>query len=216
MCGENSTLIARLGGDWGSSPRVRGKPRPHRRILGVLRLIPACAGKTLSSKSRARVTSAHPRMCGENTFPFSSCIEMLGSSPRVRGKLSEVLHAIRRVRLIPACAGKTSAAPPWPWTSTAHPRVCGENLTMGDTAADSFGSSPRVRGKLASGLTRLRIPRLIPACAGKTQTRHACSTPRAAHPRVCGENVVFSFLGSPPTGSSPRVLGKRRCRTLAE
>ena len=49
---------------------------------------------------------------------------------------------------------------------------------------------------------------LIPACAGKTDDPSRGALNSGAHPRVCGENVVFSFLGSPPTGSSPRVRGK--------
>ena len=49
---------------------------------------------------------------------------------------------------------------------------------------------------------------LIPACAGKTASFTIASTPRSAHPRVCGENAARSVSTSSSPGSSPRVRGK--------
>ena len=50
-----------------------------------------------------------------------------GSSPRVRGKPGVRYDRLWTLRLIPACAGKTSQDGET-WTSRpAHPRVCGEN-----------------------------------------------------------------------------------------
>ena len=72
-----------------------------------------------------------------------------------------------------------------------------------------LGSSPRVRRKRHERHVHARVPRLIPACAGKTVWVCAAVFGIPAYPRVCGENhsnsndVVFSF------GSSPRVRGKR-------
>ena len=50
--------------------------------------------------------------------------------------------------------------------------------------------------------------RLIPACAGKTQSRELAAFYRPAHPRVCGENHTWAPEALPNTGSSPRVRGK--------
>ena len=74
---------------------------------------------------------------------------MLGSSPRVRGKLSDALEIERRCGLIPACAGKTTAVFELCAEDWAHPRVCGENFRL--------SSWPEHRAWL------------IPACAGKTR-----------------------------------------------
>ena len=46
VCGENDLAGADSQAEWGSSPRVRGKRRPHPRLRSPVGLIPACAGKT--------------------------------------------------------------------------------------------------------------------------------------------------------------------------
>ena len=71
------------------------------------------------------------------------------------------------------------------------------------------GSSPRVRGKPCSRTCRPRRARLIPACAGKTGGRPRRRAGRAAHPRVCGENLYEKYPDSAYSGSSPRVRGKQ-------
>ena len=91
----------------GSSPRVRGKPFDDRVKFTVCRLIPACAGKTSINRYSFHRLRAHPRVCGENGNPATPQASTCGSSPRVRGKLSERLGGAGFRRLIPACAGKT-------------------------------------------------------------------------------------------------------------
>ena len=70
-------------------------------------LIPAYAGKTLGPSSAARWLSAHPRVCGENRMNVLGGVSVLGSSPRMRGKLRLGLPVVAMNRLIPAYAGKT-------------------------------------------------------------------------------------------------------------
>ena len=127
VCGENMPLSGPLGPGRGSSPRVRGKRRAspgRRRSCG---LIPACAGKTPVSLPREAGSRAHPRVCGENVRGAREGPAHDGSSPRVRGKLTEWFSVGIPGRLIPACAGKTR--PTWSDATNraAHPRVCGEN-----------------------------------------------------------------------------------------
>ena len=131
-----------------------------------------------------------------------------GSSPRVRGKPRRAGGGFPPVRLIPACAGKTSCLSNWLISNATHPRVCGENF-CGCSAPDAdWGSSPRVRGKLrGSGCGRPR-PGLIPACAGKTPRRPLRPRRSRAHPRVCGENAPSLDALTVNAGSSPRVRGK--------
>ena len=54
------------------------------------------------------------------------------------------------------------------------------------------------------------LPRLIPACAGKTGGRPVRGFGFWARPRVCGENWVRTLRSLMRAGSSPRVRGKRR------
>ena len=107
-------------------------------------------------------------MCGENGAYAVHAPEFAGSSPRVRGKLGSSVSEAMSVGLIPACAGKTGGYFVAVDAGGAHPRVCGENVKLPASKSRISGSSPRVRGKpmWASGFMRVR--RLIPACAGKT------------------------------------------------
>ena len=70
--------------------------------------------------------------------------------------------------LIPARAGKTDALARRRKMATAHPRACGENRHVIQSAAPTPGSSPRVRGKHHLRPVKDASLRLIPARAGKT------------------------------------------------
>ena len=131
-----------------------------------------------------------------------------GSSPRVRGKPADLPEVRSQLRLIPACAGKTCPPPEDGHHHRAHPRVCGENVTVTIKENTGKGSSPRVRGKRPHSGSGTCTAGLIPACAGKTSLSPSPGTPSRAHPRVCGENPVWAVIGISWLGSSPRVRGK--------
>ena len=106
-CGENDGDSVCLQFGVGSSPRMRGKPRPSARTGTGGGLIPAHAGKTEIYEDEAATAAAHPRACGENAAVWKIGTRTVGSSPRMRGKLDAPLITIRSGRLIPAHAGKT-------------------------------------------------------------------------------------------------------------
>ena len=87
--------------------------------------------------------------------------------------------------------------------------MCGENSALMLLWPRGAGSSPRVRGKLPILRHQLTGSGLIPACAGKTNTRHDAVDGEGAHPRVCGENSALARKHVFEGGSSPRVRGKR-------
>ena len=209
VCGENRHTNAESRSDGGSSPRVRGKPHHGLRVRLPVGLIPACAGKTGGGLGGAGPHGAHPRVCGENTLVESGSTLRRGSSPRVRGKLGLTQTKVSARRLIPACAGKTSRSRGSACPGSAHPRVCGENDRAAPLDDEGKGSSPRVRGKPPRHPVGGAHPRLIPACAGKTWNGWGTALKPAAHPRVCGENLLDGDPPPPTTGSSPRVRGKR-------
>ena len=136
-------------------------------------------------------------------------MQAAGSSPRVRGKPLGARASRPRAGLIPACAGKTPAERRRTTTTRAHPRVCGENASIGSRLNFVAGSSPRVRGKLRERRWPPAGAGLIPACAGKTDSHPLPPRPRWAHPRVCGENAYPVVAVRLWSGSSPRVRGKR-------
>ena len=148
VCGENDSVVILCLSIAGSSPRVRGKRGDRERPCEVLRLIPACAGKTERGWKPFPHGRAHPRVCGENEDVIEERDRCAGSSPRVRGKPLLTL--------------------PGSVTGLAHPRVCGENLRASPQTTQVRGSSPRVRGKRGCHRGARSMRGLIPACAGKT------------------------------------------------
>ena len=171
-CGENYKAVAPSFSCPGSSPRVRGKRVFPHGLTYTPRLVPTCAGKTAHSSTTKAISSAHPRVCGENVISSLKLTVWLGSSPRVRGKPTSGRPRHPPPRLIPACAGKTARRFVDHWEYRAHPRVCGENLHLVTVDEAWAGSSPRMRGKRDRPSFELRPRRLIPACAGKTHPRN--------------------------------------------
>ena len=66
-------------------------------------------------------------MCGKNQNAKVVSSILLGSPPHVREKLANTAKHSRKLRITPACAGKTlvdlSAKPLY----RDHPRMCGKN-----------------------------------------------------------------------------------------
>ena len=133
----------------------------------------------------------------------------VGSSPRVRGKLSDAIPGASGKRIIPARAGQTGwtrpSAPPRP----DHPRACGANVADLVELVCEPGSSPRVRGKLVPNLRFGGDDRIIPARAGQTMSCLISLTSASDHPRACGANMGMTQKLKDKYGSSPRVRGKR-------
>ncbi len=114
---------------------------------------------------------------------------------------------MRQLRFIPAGAGNSSRSAHRMRVISVHPRGCGEQWLHHALICLSSGSSPRVRGTAEwCRLCRGQI-RFIPAGAGNRAKISASVTPRAVHPRGCGEQGEVGHLRSPEGGSSPRVRG---------
>ncbi len=85
VCGER-VICAPIWSGWaGSSPRVRGTPRPYTDARAGRRFIPACAGNASRPAAARKWGAVHPRVCGERLWAIARC----AWAPR----------------FIPACAG---------------------------------------------------------------------------------------------------------------
>ena len=146
-CGANVHTAYQLRFPAGSSPRMRGKRLHDRCHRQRGRIIPAHAGQTPAVPRVTRSWTDHPRACGANRVTSSACSNMVGSSPRMRGKLPDGHTVLEHVRIIPAHAGQTIACVWVPSTKADHPRACGANLSSFHTTCIGSGSSPRMRGK---------------------------------------------------------------------
>ena len=189
-------------------PRVCGE-RYTDSIFILLRcwFIPACAGNASRTAAARAPRTVHPRVCGERLVSGHDHYRIAGSSPRVRGTLKNNETFLKQDRFIPACAGNARNRNVLCLCGTVHPRVCGERFRLLCCYAGAYGSSPRVRGTLAStGLTAL-LPRFIPACAGNAPSSALQKSYSPVHPRVCGERPELDDDETYQRGSSPRVRG---------
>ena len=132
--------------------------------------------------------SDHPRACGANFLSRGDDHPVDGSSPRVRGKLTNEHKIISSGRIIPARAGQTSGLFHKWCRGSDHPRACGANSPNLVRKRKPIGSSPRVRGKRPLYRVRLCQVRIIPARAGQTPKTLNSAPSSTDHPRACGAN----------------------------
>ena len=114
----------------------------------------------------------------------------------------------RPERLIPAHAGKTPRVSAFIFMGWAHPRSRGENDALSGASSSWKGSSPLTRGKLARAERRRGGERLIPAHAGKTESRGDLDACLGAHPRSRGENSRCYYARVPYSRLIPAHAGK--------
>ena len=207
-CGANAPVDDLVECLVGSSPRMRGKHAGGAGHRVRRRIIPAHAGQTSTDVARSVVVSDHPRACGANLIAAVALILAFGSSPRMRGKRGGVRRRLWFGRIIPAHAGQTSRHPRIAVPATDHPRACGANVALSIRAIIGSGSSPRMRGKLASITRKTVSSRIIPAHAGQTIPIIHAAAPLSDHPRACGANTAGLDAQIPQYGSSPRMRGK--------
>ena len=147
-------------------------------------------------------------MCGEKCEMAASSKAMVGSPPRVRGKVCFFKGVYFKLRITPACAGKSMSSSPRSPNLSDHPRVCGEKAGREYRQMITPGSPPRVRGKAISANTVDGEWRITPACAGKSFPPSARRKISGDHPRVCGEKSEKAYIMLKVSGSPPRVRGK--------
>ena len=107
MRGEHVRAAVIAAVNAGSSPHARGARLGSCPLSASLRIIPACAGSTITARSLANFAGDHPRMRGEHADMSRPLAVSRGSSPHARGAPAAFDAAARQVGIIPACAGST-------------------------------------------------------------------------------------------------------------
>ena len=174
----------------GSPPHMRGKDFRVKGCPPDDGITPAYAGKSQSGLPFQRRCRDHPRVCGEKAVKPLLLYLVLGSPPRMRGKVVKCYIANCNQRITPAYAGKRKAD--------------------GRKGHTQSGSPPRMRGKGPKGLIFIPQPRITPAYAGKSDLLWSRQTARGDHPRVCGEKPGLQADHRAAWGSPPRMRGKVR------
>ena len=146
-------------------------------------------------------------MCGEHFIISARGLGKTGSSPHVRGALSQLQCPCRWLGIIPACAGSTRTLRGFRTGRWDHPRMCGEHYVHRPQLDWDVGSSPHVRGARCFATVFLDGFGIIPACAGRTEAAANHARSRRDHPRMCGEHTDVRAVEAAHQGSSPHVRG---------
>ena len=172
-----------------SPPRMRGKVHPAHHAEQGDGITPAHAGKSLPAVLKCPPTRDHPRVCGEKRRVRSWRALLLGSPPRMRGKvvLSSENPLCRGIT--PAYAGKSRSSARPHHSHRDHPRACGEKTEYRALVTAHQGSPPRMRGKVFIGQVCIAPKGITPACAGKSLRPDNNPSTSWDHPRVCGEKT---------------------------
>ena len=193
-----------------SSLHVRGADQAHDSCNRPSLVIPACAGNSVEALSGFARAAGHSCVCGEQRSAAMSVSLGSGSSLRVQGT-DRVRHAHGGgMRVIPACAGNSSASPAPVVGIPCHPCVCGEQCGWAKVHQRGSGSSLRVRGTVADNPSCHDLRRVILACAGNMPSARISKSLRKGHPCVCGEQPVMGRDALVGLGSSLRVRGTDR------
>ena len=162
-------------------------------------------GQRPAGRTGCGITPAYAgkRASGQKRFP-----SRLGSPPRMRGKAVCGIHVVQVDGITPAYAGKSLFDLFEVVVEKDHPRVCGEKRWQRHCRTASFGSPPRMRGKVKAEHGYNQATRITPAYAGKSA--HVLRGLQTVwdHPRVCGEKLHARSMASLFWGSPPRMRGK--------
>ena len=219
----------------GSSPRMRGSLTVVVAAAYDEGIIPAHAGLTAIRRAGQPERRDHPRACGAHVFNSPADIGGWGSSPRMRGSLSELSKWRMVRRIIPAHAGLTPRRSRGRRRIGDHPRACGAHHVAHSFYLIWMGSSPRMRGslsvQLAGGIVAGSSPRMrgsptkrrrsmrpmgiIPAHAGLTRPRSWMIACLRDHPRACGAHFQHLPQSRHVIGSSPRMRGSQLVKESA-
>ena len=191
VCGEHMITHTMSDLESGSSPRMRGTQfAPVAASIGR-GLIPTYAGNTCRTRLGTLLRRAHPHVCGEHLASSPKTPLGSGSSPRMRGTLAIMSACEGNKGLIPTYAGNTPEYTAPELSHGAHPHVCGEHIKDEILNRNRRGSSPRMRGTLPDLFDKIHNRGLIPTYAGNTRSIDTSTSPRRAHPHVCGEHTAF-------------------------
>ena len=149
----------------------------------------------------------HPRLRGEQKYPYKVDIITLGSPPLARG--TGAFNASLRTfsRITPACAGNSCVAGRRVAGGWDHPRLRGEQKAPHGHFSARQGSPPLARGTGQSWHIFLQAIGITPACAGNSGGYAQRISDDRDHPRLRGEQQGLSAHRPQGRGSPPLARG---------
>ena len=105
---------------------MRGKDPDKAKYYPAAGITPAHAGKRKRISKFRQIAKDHPRACGEKLMTVLLRDLVLGSPPRMRGKVSSSQMTYFEGGITPAHAGKRPDESSTADRKKDHPRACGE------------------------------------------------------------------------------------------
>ena len=172
-------------------------------------------GKSTALVFAAPTAKDHPRACGEKYLMVTVLPPLVGSPPRMRGKVRTADFGRHKAGITPAHAGKSDLKGKILTMIQDHPRACGEKYLVDFLQVLGVGSPPRMRGKERVSVQIVENIGITPAHAGKRAVFVGLCSFQQDHPRACGEKPP----ATPPLrllrGSPPRMRGEDGALQLA-
>ncbi|VEH09349.1 Domain of uncharacterised function (DUF2825) [Corynebacterium kutscheri] len=131
----------------GTSPLARGQHLVAAAKENGNRNIPARAGTTTPTASKASAIPEHPRSRGDNSFRVWGKKQSWGTSPLARGQPNNGFTTLVLMRNIPVRAGTTDWETVGILSEGEHPRSRGDNRRITDQDVADAGTSPLARGQ---------------------------------------------------------------------
>jgi len=135
---------------------------------------------------------------------------MTGSSPCLRGTVSQLKLSHAQYRFIPVLTGNGSICLASAMASAVHPRAYGERAIQGPLGRCPCGSSPCLRGTVEREIVSSPPSRFIPVLTGNGEIIHPASNCSPVHPRAYGERTSERSQRAEHYGSSPCLRGTVR------
>ena len=209
VCGDDSPAKRMVLRPVGSPPRVWGRLTLEAHVFAAGRFTPTCVGTTGSTGASLRLWSVHPHVCGDDRNGYGYGLGFCGSPPRVWGRPVRGWRAAAASRFTPTCVGTTCRARQPRLCPAVHPHVCGDDGWPARSVACTFGSPPRVWGRLEPVQQDLGNVRFTPTCVGTTRIHSALRRSLSVHPHVCGDDCFLIRDWILSFGSPPRVWGRQ-------
>ena len=107
VCREKVFTSVNVLSKTGSPLRVQGKVTHCVICFGMVRITPACAGKSVCFARTFTADKDHPCVCREKGVAIAFSAFFGGSPLRVQGKVKKCTNDNQHNRITPACAGKS-------------------------------------------------------------------------------------------------------------
>jgi len=107
VCGEESRYFISSVLNKGTPPRVWGRENFSQLQRKRARDTPTCVGKSDISREQIRHRKGHPHVCGEELTSANKTQILLGTPPRVWGRVCFCHCSPLFIRDTPTCVGKS-------------------------------------------------------------------------------------------------------------